>query len=63
MDFIVAFDSSGEELAPGTGWVNGTTFAQSAIHAEALGIPFPKVPDSTTFVNIGLNQYPVRWSA
>lgn len=58
MDFLIAFDSSTEE--PGNGWVNGTTFGQSAKHAEALGLPFPKVPDATTFVNLGLNQYPVH---
>lgn len=59
MDFIIAYDSSTEEPAPGSGWVNGTTFGQTAKHAEALGIPYPKVPDAATFVNLGLNQYPV----
>lgn len=43
--------------------VNGTTFGQSAKNAEALGIPFPTVPDSATFVNLGLNQYPVSYNA
>ena len=57
VDFIVAFDSSGEE--PGNLWVNGTTFGRSATNAKTLGIPFPPVPDSATFVNLGFNQYPV----
>lgn len=57
VDFIVAFDASGEN--PNNGWVNGTTFGMSAASAKLLGLPFPEVPDAATFVNLGLNRYPV----
>ncbi|KIY04123.1 uncharacterized protein Z520_00815 [Fonsecaea multimorphosa CBS 102226] len=56
VDFILAFDSSGEE--PGNNWVNGTTFGMSAAASKLNGIPFPEVPDPATFVNLGLNRYP-----
>ena len=58
VDFIVAYDSSGEYLI--NDFVNGTTFGQSEKVANNLGLPFPKVPDSSTFLNLGLNRYPVR---
>lgn len=57
LDFIIAYDSSGEEVTDS--WVNGTTFARSALGAKQLGYPFPNVPDATTFVNLELNKYPV----
>ena len=57
VDFMVVYDSSGED--PVNQWVNGTTFALSSAHAKAHNIPFPDVPDSATFVNLGLNKYPV----
>lgn len=57
VDFIIAYDSSGEE--PANSWVNGTTFGRNARAAKDLGFPFPEVPDATTFVNLELNKYPV----
>lgn len=59
VDFIVAYDSSGEYLI--NDFVNGTTFGQSEKVASNLGLPFPKVPDSSTFLNLGLNRFPVRY--
>ncbi|OAP62721.1 hypothetical protein AYL99_01948 [Fonsecaea erecta] len=56
VDFILAFDSSGEE--PDNNWVNGTTFGMSAAAAKLHDIPFPEVPDPASFVNLGLNRYP-----
>lgn len=60
LDYIIAYDSSGE-LMP-YDYVNGTTFGQSAKVAHNLGLPFPDVPDSPTFLNLGLNIYPVSFA-
>lgn len=57
VDFIIAYDASGENL--GNSWVNGTTFGKTAAAAKLNGIPFPDVPSAATFVNLGLNRYPV----
>ena len=57
VDFIIAYDSSSDNVA--NKWVNGTTFEQSSKNAKELGIPFPEVPDATTFISLGMNQYPV----
>lgn len=60
LDYIIAYDSSGE-LMP-YDYVNGTTFGQSAKVAHNLGLPFPDVPNSPTFLNLGLNIYPVSFA-
>lgn len=57
VDFIIAYDSSTDE--PGNSWVNGTTFRNSYLAAQRLGVPFPVVPDAATFINEDLNRFPV----
>jgi hypothetical protein len=32
----------------------------NSVQAKLNGIPFPEVPNAATFVNLGLNKYPVR---
>ncbi len=51
-DFIVAFDTGAEYLVDD--FVNRTTFGQGEKVAN-LGTPFPKVPDSSKFLSLGLN--------
>ena len=55
VDFIIAFDGSGDETY---GWQNGTNLVDTANVAKKSGLAFPQVPDAATIVNLGLNQYP-----
>ena len=55
-DFIIANDAGGTELS--NGWMNGTSLIDTAAYAAANNVPFPKVPDQETFINLNLTLFP-----
>jgi lysophospholipase len=55
-DFIIANDAGGTELS--NGWMNGSSLIDTAAYCAANGVPFPKVPDQQTFLNLNLTLYP-----
>ncbi|KAF2276687.1 lysophospholipase [Westerdykella ornata] len=66
VDVIFAIDSSADTLPPRTGaqnWPNGTslvaTYQRSTMNSTMQnGTAFPAIPDTNTFVNLGLNNRP-----
>ncbi|TGZ77482.1 lysophospholipase [Ascodesmis nigricans] len=66
VDVIFAFDNSGDTIAEDginyTSWPNGTallaTYERSLMPTIANGTVFPAIPDTNTFVNLGLNNRP-----
>lgn len=65
VDVIFAIDSSGDTLAPrdsAQNWPNGTalvaTYERSLNEEMQNGTAFPAIPDTNTFVNLGLNNRP-----
>jgi lysophospholipase len=55
VDFIVAFDASGETPF---GWQNGTNMIDTYNAATAARLPFPKMPTAETFIEFQYNQLP-----
>jgi lysophospholipase len=63
VDVVFAMDSSADTIAPhALNWPNGTslgaTYARSLNESMQNGTAFPAVPDTNTFVNLGLNTRP-----
>ncbi|TKA79275.1 Lysophospholipase 1 [Cryomyces minteri] len=63
VDVIFAIDSSADTVAPAAaGWPNGTslvaTYQRSLNVSQQNGTVFPAIPDTNTFVNLGLNNRP-----
>lgn len=63
VDVVFAIDSSADTVAPNAlNWPNGTslgaTYARSLNESMQNGTAFPAVPDTNTFVNLGLNTRP-----
>ena len=56
VDFIIAWDASGETPF---GWQNGTNIIDTYNSATAAGLKFPKVPNAQTFIDFQYNQLPV----
>jgi lysophospholipase len=56
VDFIIAWDASGETPY---GWQNGTNIIDTYNAATAAGLKFPKVPNAQTFIDFQYNQLPV----
>ncbi|KAI0997149.1 Lysophospholipase [Podosphaera aphanis] len=60
VDVIFAVDSSADT---NFNWPNGTamvaTYRRSLLDKAQNGFPFPAVPDSNSFINLGLNNRPV----
>lgn len=50
LDFIIVSDNSGAELS--SGWMNGTNFINTGKWAEGNKLPFPKLPDVNTMLNV-----------
>ncbi|KAI5238659.1 hypothetical protein E4T43_07253 [Aureobasidium subglaciale] len=59
---IFAIDSSADTVAEGySGWPNGTSLVATYRRSTseiANGTTFPEIPDTNTFVNLGLNNQP-----
>jgi lysophospholipase len=55
VDFIIAFDGSGETPL---GWQNGTNMIDMYNAATAAGLKFPKVPTAETFIDFQYNELP-----
>jgi lysophospholipase len=55
VDFIIAFDASGETPF---GWQNGTNMIDTYNAATAAGLPFPKMPTAATFIEMQYNELP-----
>lgn len=62
VDVIFAVDSSADTVGVGANWPNGTalvaTYARHQNAAMSNGTSFPYIPDTNTFVNLGLNMRP-----
>lgn len=60
VDVIFALDSSADTIE--SKWPNGTSLAASYDRSKVvwkdMGIGFPSIPDSNTFINLGLNTRP-----
>lgn len=54
LDFIIVSDNSGSELS--SGWMNGTNFIATATWAKGNNIPYPKIPDVNTMLNVSTLQ-------
>lgn len=50
LDFIIVSDNSGSELS--SGWMNGSNFINTAEWAKGNKLPFPKIPDVNTMLNV-----------
>jgi lysophospholipase len=55
VDFIIAFDGSGETPY---GWQNGTNMIDTYNAATSAGLKFPKVPNAQTFIDFQYNELP-----
>ncbi|KAL7422107.1 hypothetical protein Q5752_002750 [Cryptotrichosporon argae] len=58
-DFIIVSDNGGTELS--SGWMNGTSFVNTAKLATLAGLPFPRVPDVNTMLNLNHTSRPVLY--
>lgn len=58
VDVIVAVDSSNDVIGYPNGSAMVQTYARSQNQAIANGTAFPTIPDTNTFVNLGLNTRP-----
>jgi len=56
VDFIIVSDNSGSELS--SGWMNGTNFIDTATWAKAHNLPYPKIPDVNTMLNLKFTTFP-----
>ena len=56
VDFIIAWDASGETSF---GWQNRTNIIDTYNSATVAGLKFPKVPNAQTFIDFQYNQLPV----
>ncbi|TDZ26166.1 Lysophospholipase 1 [Colletotrichum orbiculare MAFF 240422] len=55
VDFIIVYEASSDAQYS---WVNGTNLINTAQSAEQGGIPFPRIPDVTTFITRNLTRQP-----
>ncbi|KLO18926.1 FabD/lysophospholipase-like protein, partial [Schizopora paradoxa] len=56
LDFIIVSDGSGSELS--SGWMNGTNFLNTDTWAKGNNLPFPKLPDVNTMLNLKFTTFP-----
>ena len=50
LDFAIVCDNGGTELS--SGWMNGTSFINTYEWAKGNDLPFPKIPDVKTMLNV-----------
>ncbi|KAI0689772.1 FabD/lysophospholipase-like protein [Cytidiella melzeri] len=55
-DFIVVNDADGSELS--SGWMNGTSFVNTANWAQYNNLSFPKIPTANTMLNLNHTLFP-----